>query len=105
MIHDKTCLAKSNAIRDLRSDGVESIFKTLGVSRKDIANEVFKNPLLRKKALQRALIRLIVRHDLHFRALTWLELHTLLQLVNPAVMPDVKTSGTRLPNSPVFQQR
>ncbi len=86
----------SNAIRELGSEGVQTIFKTLGLSRKEIRNEVFKKPLLRKRALQEALVRLVVRHDLPFRAVTWPELHTLLQLVNPAVKPDILTSHSTL---------
>lgn len=73
----------SNKIHELGRQGVDSIYLATGLTRKDYDFDVFKR-ILHKKAIQEALVRLIVRYDLPFRAVQWPELHTLLQLINPA---------------------
>jgi hypothetical protein len=71
-------------IHRLASQGVDEIYLATGITRQNYDSKVLKS-VINKKAILEAFVRLIVRHDLPFRAIQWLELHTLLQIVNPAI--------------------
>jgi len=66
----------------LRDQGVQEITSTSTIS----------SHTINKRTLNEALVRLIIRRDLPFRAVEWPELHTLLQIANPNINQEVISS-------------
>jgi len=82
-------------IKALSIKKLDQIYDKAGLVKKEFKDEVLKD-VLNKRLFDEALVALVVKRNLSFRAVEWPELHALLKVANPTIDREVISSHSTM---------